>query len=311
MSSGQTVGQQAAAAPLLGRAIMFDVLKGGYGKSTLSVNLADRIAADGYDVLYLDLDPNGHITSSLGFDDVYNDTEHDYGYVVSDKGWYSKADFAPEDLIYETDWGWDFVPSYSDMEAFNDTLKQMDSPSQVLSNHFLRPLFENGKYDFAVMDGGGERSKIADNGFVAGRRAIVPVCPGDESISAVKRTWERVIDPLSDRIDEFELLALVPNLLSERIDYQTSDRVLLERLNTSERFKHTLPEFARITEDEFDRIDNGDYDVLPGVRKNSAISDALGEGMPVAHYDPECSAIEYFDTLATLVTEQEVVQNGR
>lgn len=297
----QGVRHRQKISPIEGRAVMFDVLKGGYGKSALSVNVADRLAARGHDVLYLDLDPNGHITSLLGYESVYNHEPHDYGYVVSDEKVYGKVNAHPHDMIYETDWGWDFVPSYDDMELFSNTLREMENSSTALADGFLSPLFEAGEYDYFVMDGGGESSKISDNGFYAGQQAIIPLVPGEESISAWTRTWNRVVEPMKKKNPDFKVLAAVPNMLTERIDYQTKDRRLLEHLNQSAMFDGKVPSFAQITEQEWEDIDNGDYNRLPGIRRDSKIRDALGEGMPVAHYDEECRQIEYLDELATIV----------
>lgn len=280
---------------------MFDVLKGGYGKSTLSVNVADRLSDRGHNVLYVDLDPNGHITSVLGFDDVYEDPNHDYGYIVSNDGWYQKATIEPHDMVFETDWGWDFIPAYSDLESFNETLKSLHQPSMALKNDVFTPLFDTEGYDYAVIDGGGERSKLADNGFVAGERAIIPICPGQESVSALKRTYERVVSPLTDVLDTFEVISLVPNLLQERLDQQTRDRQLLEKLNAVEQFKSVLPPFARITQDEFRKIDAGNSYDLPGVRKSADISKSIERGVPVSEYNADSQSIQFFTDIAVQI----------
>lgn len=294
-SSGETGTDK-----LVGNAVMFDVLKGGYGKSALSLNLADRLADRGNEVLYLDLDPNGHITHSLGYDDVYQDEMHDYGFVVSDQKFYAKFDRAPEELIVNTEFGWDFVPSFDDMESsFEEVLRQSDDGLQLLAREFMLPLFESGKYDYFVMDGGGERSRVADSGFYAGRQCLIPIAPGEESASALRRTQDRIIKPLKQRNIGFEVLAFVPNLLSDRIDYETEDRILLERLNGMQ--NAPLPSFARITDDEWEKIDKGELKPRPGIRKNASIRKAIGQGMPVAHYDPDCEQIPHFDELAAIV----------
>lgn len=284
---------------LEGRAIMFDVLKGGYGKSALSLNLADRLAARGHNVLYMDLDPNGHITFALGYDEVYKDGMHDYGFVALDEKVYAKDSIHPEEMIYDTGFGFDFVPSYDDMESFEAALNTVDRKQEVLAREFILPLYEAGEYDYFIMDGGGERSNIADNGFYAGKSAIVPLAPGDEALSAWNRTWNRIIKPL-DEIG-FTVMALVPNLLSKRIDHQNDDRVLLERLNRSENFNHLLPSFARYADSDWEAIDNGKYGKLPGIRDREGISGGISNGMPAAHYDPECDQIRHFDELARIV----------
>lgn len=297
MSTHQTT--PATADKLEGSAIMFDVLKGGVGKSALSLNLADRLAARGNDVLYMDLDPNGHISFQLGFKDVYNDETHDYGYVALDKKLYSKQTLDPETMVYETDYGFDFVPSYDDMEVFESTLKHVENKSTVLRDGFIAPLYERGAYDYFVFDGGGERSLIADNGFYAGKRAIVPLAPGDEALSAWDRTWNRIVKQLKDV--GFEVLAVVPNLLTQRIDQYNDDRVLIERLNSSKLIQPKLPSFARYTQDELDAIDDGEDHTLPGIRRDRHISGGVGNGEPVSSYAPDCDQIAYFDELARIV----------
>lgn len=39
--------------PVAGRAVSVNILKGGVGKSAISMNLADRLAANGHDLNYL------------------------------------------------------------------------------------------------------------------------------------------------------------------------------------------------------------------------------------------------------------------
>lgn len=294
------------------RAVMFDVLKGGCGKSALSFNLADRLANRGHDVLYMDLDPNGHISFALGYDDVYHDKMHDYGYVTLDEKVYAKESLDPTAMIYETDFGFDFVPSFDDMESFDDALDKLSTEVQengekmakeeVLAKKYLLPLYERGAYDYFIMDGGGERSNIADNGFYAGKSTIVPLTPGEEALSAWYRTYNRVIERLEPI--GFEILAIVPNMLDQRLDQINDDRILLERLNNSDEFSDLLPEFARISDEQWEQFNQNEHDWLPGIRERSAISSGISNGEPVAHHDADCDQIKHIDTLA------EIVENG-
>ena len=286
--------------PVAGRAVSVNILKGGVGKSAISMNLADRIAARGHDVLYMDLDPNGHITYGLGFDEVYQDREHDLSEVILDN-----PTKEPDDVIYGTDWGFDFVPASIRLEELDTGLKSASHSSQRLHSQFLKPLMADDRYDYCVMDGGGERSKVADNAFFAAKQSLIPVEPGAESLSGFKRTWQRIVKPLRE-YQPFEILAIVPNKLGRRIDHRNADRELIEYLNTSEQFADKVPDFARITPEEFDRIDAGDLRPLPkpGIRQDTAFSKAYEEGMPLAHYDPDSRTVDHLDELA------EIVENG-
>ena len=245
----------------------------------------------------MDLDPNGHVTYGLGFDDVYQDRNHDLSAVILDN-----STKEPEEVIYGTDWGFDFVPASVRLEDLDTGLKSASHSSQRLHSQFLKPLMENDRYDYCVMDGGGERSKVADNAFFAAKQSIIPVEPGAECLSGFKRTWQRIVKPLRE-YQPFEILAIVPNKLSQRIDYRNDDRELIEYLNTSEQFANKVPSFARITPEELEQIDTGELRPLPkpGIRQDTDFSKAYKEGMPVSQYNPESQTIEHLDELTAIV----------
>jgi len=46
--------------------------KGGAGKTTTTLNVAGALNQRGHDVLVIDLDPQGHATEGLGFEDLYD-----------------------------------------------------------------------------------------------------------------------------------------------------------------------------------------------------------------------------------------------
>ena len=51
--------------------LVFANHKGGVAKTTLSVNVADALARDGYSILFIDLDPQGNATQLIyGYDET-------------------------------------------------------------------------------------------------------------------------------------------------------------------------------------------------------------------------------------------------
>lgn len=280
------------------RAVSVSILKGGVGKSTIAVNLTDRLAARGNDVLFIDLDPNGHASMGLGFKEVYRDGDEDIGDVLLDDG-----DAAPADVIHSTEFGFDVVPSSKGLEKVEDRLRNSMFSDVRLRRDMVEPLLDEGIYDYVVTDSPAYRGKLADNALVATQNILIPLTPGNESLAGFERTLERQIKPIRKQIG-LDILSVVPNRISNRIDQRNSDRILIEDLN--ENFGEFVPKFARIDPETFDRIDDGELDELPkpGIRDRRAFTKAFGENMPLAHYDPNNDQVAHLDTLAATVEEE-------
>ncbi len=107
---------------------------------------------------------------------------------------------------------------------------------------------------------------------------------------------------------DVDVLALIPNMLNERIDQQTQDRQLLERLNSHKSLQDRIPNFARIT--DWGAVDAGDYSPSPGIRDRNSITKAYGKRMPLLDYDPACDQIKCFEELAYIVETGQVVRHG-
>jgi chromosome partitioning protein len=137
---------------------------------------------------------------------------------------------------------------------------------------------------------------------------VIPIEPGSSAIGGYKRTMERLIEPAREYID-VDVLAVVPNKLSDRIDQQTEDRELLENLNTAtyevnpgQSLQEAIPNFARIRADEFDAIDAGEMaPPKPGIRHRSALSRSLQQNQPLQDYDPDNDQIDFYEELAEIV----------
>ena len=307
------------------RAVALQVLKGGFGKSTIAKALSDALARRGNRTLLLDLDPEGHLSTGLGH---YERTREgpDYRDVLL-------GEDPPSSLITDTGFGFDLVPAVN-LEGVNRDLGRDEvlRSDEQLKAHFVDPLLGE-EYDYVVMDLPGSRNKLTNNALVAAGNVIVPLAPAAEALNGIRQTTTKLIGPLRRYMD-VDVLAVVPNDLQRRIDQRTMDRELLESMNTSERFaayleagrgadvdSGTLPEgktveavldahvpsFARVTESEWERIDSGEMQppAVP-IRHRAAFTRAYRARCPVSEYDPDCDQLPHFEELAEIVERGEI-----
>lgn len=275
------------------RAVSVSILKGGVGKSTIAVNIAERLVAKGYDSLFVDLDPNGHASIGLGFKEEYKEGS-DIGDVILDEG-----EAHPDDVIHETGYGFDILPSSERLETVENLLRSSSFPDVRMRQKIVEPLLGD-RYNYIITDSPAYRGKLSDNALVASQNILIPLTPGSESLAGLERTTERQLSPLREQIG-LDILAIVPNRISNRIDQHNDDRKLIEALNRD--FPQYLPDFARISVETFKSIDNGEVNPLPkpGIRERNAVSKAFSEKKPLAYYEPDNDQIENFDQLAEIV----------
>lgn len=190
---------------------------GGVGKSTLAANLADAHSQQGKDVLAIDLDPQqGSLTYLLGVsterdaDDVDNIARH----------LIDRPQGAFGDLIRETPFGFDLVPSHNMLESLPRLLSKAQEMADDLGDDFhpndrLRQvLFEAGvpeEYDTIIVDPPATAGPHLYNAVSATRSLVLPVEPTGKGIQSIEGI-EDVVTNLGAKLSfEVGVLAVVPN----------------------------------------------------------------------------------------------------
>ncbi|AEN04972.1 Cobyrinic acid ac-diamide synthase [halophilic archaeon DL31] len=265
----------------MGGAISVSLQKGGVGKTTIAINLADALAADD-DVLLVDLDQQGNATEGVGLKDEYETDGPHIGDVLTDD---DPVDV--QEVIVERD-RFDVVPAHIDLDEIADRIRNSTFGMLWVRRQIVQPLLED-EYDYVVIDSPPSLGPLSDASLIGAGHVIVPLLMSEPSVSGFERMWDQQIIPIRNEVD-LELLAVVPNDLSGN----NEERRIIEDLENSP-FAEYLPAFGR--SEEFDTSGSPG----PGIRHRIAFSRAWREGKTLREYDPENDMLKRLDQLADLV----------
>lgn len=197
--------------------------KGGTGKSTLCQQVALHVFLMGFNVLCIDLDPQGHLTDSLTEEDCSNVA------TIYDVLFYNVN---IEDVIQSIRPGLDLIPANLNLTRINTPLEQ-----KIKREEFLKKQISNieNRYDFIFIDTNPSMSIMNLNALVASD-LIEVVCETQyKSVLGLKILIEELsafCEDMNSKLDykiiankyEPKLISAQENLGVLRIDYQ--DKVL-------------------------------------------------------------------------------------
>lgn len=169
--------------------------KGGVGKTTTAVNLAASLAASGYRVLGIDLDPQGNATSSIGITE-FTSSSYDL---------FMEGAMSPIGTQID---GLDFIPGSIDSAALERQLAGADD-----ANFRLRSALTEieDRYDFVVIDTPPGLGFLTVNALVAADHVIVPVQSeylALEGLNLMLATVERIKEDLNPELNLSILLTM-------------------------------------------------------------------------------------------------------
>ncbi len=265
------------------RAVNCALQKGGVGKTTIAINLTDRLAARGHDVLLIDLDQQGNATEGVGLADHYTDDTHLGDVLTEDDG------PTVEDVIQRAG-AFDVIPANKDFDDLEDKVRNSAFGVMWVRREVVDPLLGD-EYDYIVIDAPPNLGPLSDAAMIASGNVVVPLLMSEPSVSGFERMVKQQIKPLQKEMD-LSILAIVPNALSG----DNEEERIIRDLEESP-FAEQLPEFARST--QFGQSPG------PGIRKRIGFKRAWREGVPLAEHDAENDMLSRLDQLA------EIVERGR
>ncbi|RQG90025.1 ParA family protein [Natrarchaeobius halalkaliphilus] len=265
------------------RGITVTLQKGGVGKTTVAINLAERLATRDNDVLLVDVDPQGSATEGVGCGDAYT-AERSLRHVLE------RTDpLDPGALCRPVagDTRFDLLPSNAELQHVSRRIYGDDSGELLFYRRIVKPLAD--EYDWVVFDAPPTIGPLSNAALIATRQVVLPLQLSKPSADALIRTVTNQLFSLNDRLsDPIDILSIVPN----RVKGDNEEKRVLEAIEDSQ-FEPYLPSFSRS-----DRLETSPG---PGIRERIAFRRAYRDGVPLSTYDPNADMLERFETLAAIV----------
>lgn len=160
--------------------------KGGVGKTVTAVNLAIGLAKEGKKVVAIDLDAQGSLTVSLGYNE--QDKMETTVSTLLEKIIADKPITANEGILHHEE-GIDLLPANIELSAMEVTLVNTMSREMVLQE-YLKIIAND--YDVAVIDCSPSLGMLTINALTCADEVIIPVQPQYLSIKGMEQLFRTI-----------------------------------------------------------------------------------------------------------------------
>jgi chromosome partitioning protein len=240
--------------------------KGGTGKTTTAVNLAAEFAAQGQQVLLIDMDTQGHCAVGLDVAPA-RDAPTVHSLFLSDE-------FLLAEAVYPTAW-----PNLHLVPA-NPLFEHGSSGGDA--TRLARALHDEGlteQYDLIIIDTPPSLDSLLMKALCAARRVLVPFVPHHLSGEGMRNLARVLFRVASDLNPDLKLVAFLPIMLDRRIGQHRS-----------------------VTEGVARQFGQGR--VLSGIRTDIKLAESFAHRKPVRAYMPGCRGSEDYALTAREVGER-------
>jgi chromosome partitioning protein len=237
--------------------------KGGVGKTTTAINVATALAATGWRVLLIDLDPQGNASTGLGVGQAQR--RHSSYELLT--GQCTLGDAAVATRVPRLD----LVPATVDLSGAEIELVEMEQRTHRLSN--MLAAAPPGRWDICLIDCPPSLGLLTINAMVAADSLLVPLqCEffALEGLSQLLQTIERIRGRFN------------PDLSILGVALTMYDR----RNNLTEQVAQDV------------RTCLGDIVFTTVIPRNVRLSEAPSHGVPALIYDHRCPGSEAYIALA-------------
>jgi chromosome partitioning protein len=243
--------------------------KGGVGKTTVAINVAGALAQQGRDVLFVDLDPQGHGTEGLGFGEAYDAQPPSLYDVLLDLD----AQEQINDIVL-THQEFDLLPSNVDM--FN---AEPELTTAMRGRERLTMALEelDHDYEFVVVDCPPSLGNLTDNALLACEQVLIPALAEGTSIRAL----EILFDQIETIEDGYNVSIADLGLVANRVETDGEATEMMDWFEDT--FAGRIPVWE--------------------IRKRVALKRAWNNGVSIFEHDESCDMEEVFLNIATHIEE--------
>ena len=252
----------------MGRVIAIANQKGGVGKTTTAINLAACLAEAGKNVLTIDLDPQGNMTSGLGVDK--SELENTVYELMLDE---CSIKESMTDTVVE---GMKVIPSNVNLAGAEIELLGISEKEYILKNAVD---YIKDDYDFIIIDCPPSLNMLTINAMTTADSVLVPI-----------QCEYYALEGLSQLIHTVNLVKerLNPELDMEGVVFTMYD----SRTNLSN----------QVVENVKENIDAVVYKTV--IPRNIRLAEAPSHGLPINMYDAKSAGAESYRSLAKEVMER-------
>ena len=247
--------------------------KVGVGKTTTTVNLGAALAAQGKRVLLVDADPQGNLSTHLGFEKT-----SDHGTLTSLLRAVVEDESFP-DAIQHHEEGMDFIPSNINLAGMEVRLNS-EMAHECVMREVLAPYQD--QYDYCLIDCMPSLGILTVSSLVASDRVLIPVEPKHFAIDGLIALFQS-IRKARRRIN--------PNLEIEGIVLTLVDRRTNLAKDVCADLRKSYGKALRIYKTE--------------IPVNTRTAESVSSGHSVLTYDPNCAGSLAYQALAKEVLNHE------